>query len=50
MDTIELSNLNRQFLFHREHIGQPKALVAKCSALEINPNVKIAAHQDSILR
>lgn len=27
-DTIEMSNLNRQFLFRREHIGQSKALVA----------------------
>jgi ubiquitin-like 1-activating enzyme E1 B len=29
LDTIELSNLNRQFLFQQHHIGQSKALVAK---------------------
>lgn len=27
LDTIDLSNLNRQFLFRREHIKKSKALV-----------------------
>lgn len=29
LDTIDVSNLNRQFLFRREHVDQPKSLVLK---------------------
>lgn len=44
LDTIELSNLNRQFLFRRQHIGQAKALVAREAALKMNPVASITAH------
>ncbi|KAL8827381.1 MAG: hypothetical protein Q9170_007037 [Blastenia crenularia] len=48
LDTIDLSNLNRQFLFRQEHIKKPKALVAKESAGRFNPQVKLEAHHANI--
>ncbi len=48
LDTIDLSNLNRQFLFQKQHIKQSKAKVARESALKMNPDAKIIAHHASI--
>ncbi|XP_077291435.1 ubiquitin-like activating enzyme 2 [Arctopsyche grandis] len=48
LDTIDVSNLNRQFLFHKEHVGKSKAEVARETALKFNPNVTIKAYHDSI--
>ncbi|XP_054286360.1 SUMO-activating enzyme subunit 2-like [Macrosteles quadrilineatus] len=49
LDTIDVSNLNRQFLFHKQHVGKSKAKVAKESALQFNPDANITAHHDSIM-
>ncbi|KAL8706480.1 MAG: hypothetical protein Q9201_000464 [Fulgogasparrea decipioides] len=48
LDTIDLSNLNRQFLFRYEHIKKSKALVARGSAAKFNPHVKLEAHHANI--
>ncbi|KAG8904242.1 E1 ubiquitin-activating protein uba2 [Tulasnella sp. 403] len=41
LDTIDLSNLNRQFLFRKKDVKQSKAMVAARSAAMFNPSCKI---------
>uniref|UniRef100_UPI0037E71DDB ubiquitin-like modifier-activating enzyme 1 n=1 Tax=Semicossyphus pulcher TaxID=241346 RepID=UPI0037E71DDB len=48
MDFIERSNLNRQFLFRSQDIGKPKSEVAAKAVREMNPQMKIAAHQNRL--
>jgi len=48
LDTIDVSNLNRQFLFRKEHVGLSKAKVASDAAIAMRPNMKIVHHHDSI--
>jgi len=48
LDTIDLSNLNRQFLFRKQHIKKSKAFVAKETASQFNPSVNIDAQHGSI--
>ncbi len=45
MDTIETSNLNRQFLFRKRHVGESKAKVAAEAVKRFRPNASIMAHQ-----
>lgn len=49
LDTIEVSNLNRQFLFNKDSVGKPKCHVAKESVLKFNPNVNIQSHFGDIM-
>jgi ubiquitin-like 1-activating enzyme E1 B len=48
LDTIDVSNLNRQFLFRTEHVGHPKAIVAGNAAKRFNPDITIVSYHDNI--
>ena len=50
LDTIEKSNLNRQFLFRPKDVGKFKAESASAAVADMNPELKgkIIAHQDRV--
>ncbi|KAJ1772397.1 E1 ubiquitin-activating protein uba2 [Coemansia sp. RSA 1813] len=48
LDTIDLSNLNRQFLFQRVHIKKPKAQVATQAIQRFNPGLDASFEQANI--
>ncbi|CAI5983521.1 unnamed protein product [Closterium sp. NIES-64] len=50
LDTIDVSNLNRQFLFRKRHVGQSKAKVAREAAMALCPSASIIAHHGSVLQ
>lgn len=47
-DTIEKSNLSRQFLFRSADIGQPKSSCAAAAAAAINPSLRLVALQNRV--
>jgi len=49
MDTVELSNLNRQLLFTEKDIDEYKARVAAEKLREINPNVYVIDRNESLV-
>jgi len=48
LDTIDVSNLNRQFLFRRAHVDRPKAEVAAEAVRQFRPSARIIAHHGNI--
>lgn len=48
LDTIDVSNLNRQFLFRRAHVDRPKATVAAEAVQQFRPGAKVVAHHGNV--
>ncbi|CAH8294293.1 unnamed protein product, partial [Schistosoma turkestanicum] len=48
LDTIDVSNLNRQFLFNKKHVGRSKAETARENVLTFKPTANIVAYHKSI--
>ena len=49
LDTIDVTNLNRQFLFQRQHVGMSKSKVAEESVKQFVPDAKVESLHDSIM-
>ncbi|KAH3732728.1 Ubiquitin activating enzyme [Pelomyxa schiedti] len=48
MDRIEVSNLNRQFLFRKENVGQQKSVCAANAAKVMNPSMNITCFETKV--
>ncbi|KAG7940414.1 hypothetical protein KL904_000277 [Ogataea polymorpha] len=49
LDTIDLSNLNRQFLFRQKDIKKSKAMTAQQAVSHFNHSSKLVAHHGNIM-
>ena len=49
LDTVDVSNLNRQFLFNKSNVGKSKALSAREALVRMNPDAKLVAIHDSVM-
>jgi len=47
-DTVEASNLNRQFFFQKDHIGQRKGEIVRKSLMAVNPSASIVWQNKSL--
>ena len=50
LDTIDVSNLNRQFLFRKHNVGQSKSEVATEAVLKMNPHCSIKHYCDNVMK
>ncbi|CAO4362612.1 unnamed protein product [Caenorhabditis nigoni] len=48
LDTIDVSNLNRQFLFRKEHVSSSKAEIATRVIKKFNPDINLTFDHSSI--
>ncbi|CAB1335798.1 unnamed protein product, partial [Coregonus sp. 'balchen'] len=48
MDTIEKSNLNRQFLFRPWDVTKMKSETAAAAVKQMNPSIRITGHQNRV--
>jgi len=49
-DTVDISNLPRQILHHTHDVGRSKAISARESIADNNPDVKVALHETRLTR
>lgn len=49
MDTVELSNINRQFLYSRDDVGREKAHATADYLREKAPTVKVSSYSETII-